>query len=307
MSLLYEIQKSLVQDDVNLCSILLKLRLLAARLGSRPLEDWIKHESDGYPSDIDVPAYRVISVTYSGTFSGPFGSGIENAPIPTYLIEKYAGKEWTKYEIREGIAAIDELMATSSGGGGTLGVDASNLILLLQGKVYGDYACNDIRGTISRSALAELQYAVRSRVLELTIELEKTVPEAAQIDFGSPDSAEKLNSEKVTQIYQQIIYGNVTTITGGDNSHFFLAINERDDKALIKYLVKSGIAESDAAELAKLFASEEPAGKEEPFGPKAKAWLIANLKKATDGTWKVGISIATKLFTEAALKYYGLK
>jgi len=198
-------------------------------------------------------------------------------------------------------------MASSAEGDGTLEIDASNLILLLQGKVYEEYACNDVRGTISRSALAQLKYAVRGRILELTIELEKNVPEAAKIDFGSPDSAERHNSEKVTQISQQIIYGNVTTITGGDNSRFFLAIGERDNEALIKYLVKSGIAESDATELATILASEEPTGKEEPFGSKAKAWLIDNLKKATDGTWKVGISVATKVLTETALRYYGLK
>jgi hypothetical protein len=32
-----------------------------------------------------------------------------------------------------------------------------------------------------------------------------------------------------------------------------------------------------------------------------------NLKKAADGTWKVGVSVATDLVKEALLKYYGLK
>lgn len=87
----------MVQEGADLGSILLKLRLLAARLGSDTLEEWVKHESEGYPRDSDVPSYRVVGVTYRGTFLGPFGSGIKNAQIPPYLIEKHAGESWTKY------------------------------------------------------------------------------------------------------------------------------------------------------------------------------------------------------------------
>ena len=308
MGLLHEIQTSVVQEGTPLGSVLLKLRLLAARLGSEPLEEWIKHESEGYPRDSEIPSYRIVGVSYSGTFSGPFGSGINNAQIPGYLIEKFAGKKWTKHEIRDGIAAVDELIRSFADGDGTLGIDASNLILLLQGKVYADYACNGVQGTISRAALTELQYAVRSRILELTLELEKSIPAAAEITFGSPESSEKFNSEKVNQISQQIIYGNVTTISSsGAGSQINVCISERDNKAFIEYLVKAGIPEDDASELSDIVAAEEPSNTEEPLGVKAKEWLLKNIRKAADGTWKIGVSVATKVLTEAALNYYGLK
>lgn len=308
MGLLHEIQASVVQEGTPLGSVLLKLRLLAARLGSEPLEEWIKHESEGYPRDSEIPSYRIVGVSYSGMFSGPFGSGINNAQIPGYLIEKFAGKKWTKHEIRDGIAAVDELIRSFADGDGTLGIDASNLILLLQGKVYADYACNGVQGTISRAALTELQYAVRSRILELTLELEKSIPAAAEITFGSPESSEKSNSEKVNQISQQIIYGNVTTISSsGAGSQINVCISERDNKAFIEYLVKAGIPEDDASELSDIVADEEPSNTEEPLGVKAKEWLVKNIRKAADGTWKIGVSVATKVLTEAALNYYGLK
>jgi hypothetical protein len=54
-------------------------------------------------------------------------------------------------------------------------------------------------------------------------------------------------------------------------------------------------------------ASEEPSSTEEPFGNKTKKWIASNLGKAASGTWSVGVSVATKIFTEAALKYYGLR
>jgi len=307
MSLLSEIQESVVQPDTDTGPILLKLRLLAARVGSVFLEEWVKYESEGYPSDIEVPSYRIIGVSYIGTFFGPFGSGIKNAPISSYLIEKFAGENWTKYRVRESIAAIDDLLASSSNRGCSLEIDASNLILLLQGKIYPDYACSEIRGIISRSALAEIRHSVRNRILELTIQIEKSVPEAAKITFDNPKSKEGLDHEKINQISTQVIYGNVTNITIGKGARFVLSIGKGDKEALIHYLISSGIPEADAKEIAEIFATEEPSGSDEPFGSKAKAWLLDNLKKAVNGTWKIGISVATKVLTEAASKYYGFK
>jgi hypothetical protein len=306
LSLLHQIQESVVQEGSDLGSILLKLRLLAARLGSDILEEWVKHESEGYPDTTDVPSYRIAGITYKGSFSGPFGSGIKNAPIPPYLIEKFASASWTNHEIRESISAIEELIRLSTESGG-LGIDASNLILLLQGKIYEGYSCNEVKGTISRTAFYEIRQAVRSRILELTLELEKSIPAAAHITFGAQQKQET-NHEKIQQISQQIIYGNVTTaVAGGSGSNISVNVEERDKSSFIEYLVASGITKSDASELAEIIATEEPISKEEPFGQKARNWIAANIQKAAAGSWKTGISVATSVLTAAALKYYGLK
>jgi len=307
LSLLHQIQESIVQEGSDLGSVLLKLRLLASRLGSDLLEEWVKHESEGYPKETEVPSYRIVTASYRGTFSGPFGSGINNAPIPTHLIKKFAGDKWVNIEIRESIAAIDGLISGSADGDGMLGIDASNLILLIQGKVYKDYACNDIQASISRTSLEEIRQTVRSRILELTIRFEKEIPASTLVTFGSPKE-QKEDFSKVQQISQQIIFGNVTTaVAGGHGSNISVAIGKKNTQELIEYLVNSGIPEDDATEIAKIMESEEPSSTEEPFGEKARTWLGSNLKKAAKGTWNIGISMATQVLTEAALKYYGLK
>ncbi|WP_218069961.1 AbiTii domain-containing protein [Desulfoplanes formicivorans] len=303
--LLHEIQESVVQEGADLGSILLKLRFLASRLGSDVLEEWVKHESEGYPKDVEVPPYRMVGVSYKGTFSGPFGSRIQNAPIPTHLIKQLAGDSWVRIKIRESIAGVDDLVKGSAESG-SLGIDASNLILLLQGKFYVNYACNSVSGTISRTSLTEIQQAVRGRILELTLEFEKSIPAATEVSFGVSKDTDT-NSEKVQQISQQIIYGNVTTaVAGGHGSSVSVSVNARDALSFVRHLVESGIAEEDAKSLATILESEEPEGDLEPFGARAKAWIASNLKKAMDGTWKAGLSVATAVITEAAKKYYGL-
>lgn len=308
MGLLHEIQESVVNENADLASLLLKVRLLASRLESEILEEWVKHEAEGYPADVEIPKYRKVAVTYRGTFSGPFGSGMKNAPIPSYLVEKVAGEKWVQIEIRESIAAVEDLLRSAAEGEGGIGIDASNLILLLQGKVYEDYACNEIRGSISPTAVAEIRQAVRSRILELTVQLEKSVPEAAEVTFGAPDASLAPNPERVQQISQQVIYGNVNTaVAGGSDSTINVTVQQGDAKSFIDYLSAAGIPEDAARELANIVGEEQPESAEEPFGEKAKAWLAKNLKSAAEGAWNVGVATATKAISDAALKYYGLK
>jgi len=306
MGLLHEIQESVVQDAADLGSVLLKLRLLADRLGSEVLEEWVKHESEGYPEGAQVPPYRLVGVSYKGTFLGPFNAQITNAPIPPYLIEKIAGKQWVEIDVRESIAAIDSMMKNAADGG-SFGIDASNLILLLQGKIYKGYSCASVDASISSTAFGEIIQAVRSRVLELTLELEKTIPAAAHVTFGASKESSD-SSDKVQQISQQIIYGNVTNaVAGSPSSNVSISVIAGDQSSLEQYLAESGMSESDAAEIAEIIASEEPESEGEPFGAKAKDWIANNLTKAAKGTWTMGVSAATAVLTQAALKYYGLK
>jgi hypothetical protein len=306
MSFLREIQAALC-DNKELGSILLKLRLLASRLGSDVLEDWVKQESDGYPRDAEIPDYRKIGVDYKATFSGPFGARITDAPIPSHLIAKIAGDRWLTFEMRDGMGAIDDLLA--NGESDVLHLTyTSNLILLLQGNVYEGYACNSVSGIIPKAALAGIQHTVRSRILELTIELEKRIPAAAEITIHSPKPEIERIGETVTQITNHVIHGNVTTISNsGDGAQFFINISSGDTNSIEKGLIDNGIPATDAEEFTALLASEHPESKEEPFGPKAKAWIAKSLVKVADGTWKTGMAVATKILTEAALTYYGLK
>ena len=212
--------------------------------------------------------------------------------------------------MRQSIAAIDDLISSArSSDSGSLSINAANLILLLQGKVYEDYACNSITGTISQAALAEIQHVVRTRVLELTIQLEKKIPAAADITLGPlTQEIKAADTNTVTKITNQIIHGNVTTISSsGDGARFLVQVNERDSEGFRRALVEAGLPEDDAKELADIVATEDVESAAQPWGTQAKAWLAKNIGKAANGTWKIGLDVATRVLTEAAMKYYGLK
>lgn len=305
MSILREIQASLISNDSELSSIFLKLRLLAARLGSDILGDWVKHEVSGYPSNIDLPEYRIVPVNYTGTFSGPFNSGVKNAPIPSRIIEKHAGEAWVNHRVRDGIGAIGELVKSSQESG-SLGINASDLILYLQGHVYPQFSCVEVCGSISRSAIVQIEAEVKSRVLELTIELEKSIPAAAEIVL-TPNLKEPLDQQKISQITNQTIFGNYTSINNtGNDAIIDIRSSVGNASTLTSTLENAGISKESAEELTQIVSEEKPTSDDEPLGNKAKQWMIDNLKKAEDGSWKVGISVATDVIKKAVMGYYGL-
>lgn len=307
MSLLAEIQEAVLQEGSALAPILLKVRLLAAKLGSNPLEEWVKHESEGYPKDAPVPEYRRVHVSYVGNFHGPYGRSVQNAPIPAYLIEKFASKHWTTRDVRESISAIDDLLSGSEKSG-EFYLEASNLMLVLQGKVYPDMVPSSVSGKVPRGSMIEIQHAVRSRVLELTVNLEKAIPDSATVTISTRGPPLPITSEKATQITNQVIYGNVTTISSsGAGAVINIAVQPGDHASLIEALVSAGIPHDDAAEFGQIIAAEKPVSKDNPFGTKTQKWIVENMKKVGSGAWKIGVDVVTEVLKEAALKFAGLK
>ena len=302
MKILSDIQQSITVDQSNIAPVLLKLRLLAAKLGSKELESWIRYESEGYPNDVDIPNYRKIPISFTANFAGAFGSGIKNAPIPNHLVEKIAGENWVKHQFRRSISEMEFISKKQD----NLYIEASDLILLLQGKVFPDYTCMSVSGTFPASFLIGIQNSVRYRILEFTIQLEKSIPAVASIDFSQNKETETFDKQEVSQIFNQTIQGNFTVInSSGHNANISVTIGKGDKSSLINYLVSQSFPEDSAKEFADIVASEKPKSKDVPFGEKASQWIGNNLPKMSE-ICKMTYSTILNLIEKAVLHYHGL-
>jgi hypothetical protein len=115
LGILSEIQSQLVDGNTPIGPILMKARLLAAKLGSDDLEEWVKHEAEGYPQGIDVPDYRNLGMSISGSFDFGFGKRLNNAPIPSIIVQQVAGEEWSQLKLRDSAASIDAIVSSGVG------------------------------------------------------------------------------------------------------------------------------------------------------------------------------------------------
>ena len=304
MVLLHDIQAALLDDNIGVGTILLKLRFLASKLDADILEEWVQHETEGYPVDALIPDYRIAQITYTGTFAD-VAKQINNVSIPGHLIEKFAGKKWVTYEIREGLPVIDSQLANISEDG-HFAIDSSNLKLILQDKVYKGMAIVEISNRIDTGAFTRIQHAVRAKTLDFALKLEKQVPAAAEISVGQTGGAiTPTEQENVKHLTQQIFYGDVTNILADSGSAVTLNVIKGDTSSLAKALEAAGIPSDEAKELAEIADQEAPLNEMQPLGTNVQEWLKDKLKGGAVEAWGIGKSVARQVIIEALKQYYG--
>lgn len=302
MTLLEEIQSSAIDANSDLATLLRKCKLLATRIRNQPLEDWLIWESNGYPADVQVPDYRIWPLEVKGHFTGPFGSGITNAPIPLSLIPEKYRKSYQRYQCRQSIASIEALLRLPDKG--RVQVASGDLALILGEKVYSDQCCIQAWAEFGTGHLVELVNAVRNRILDFALALWKEAPEAGD----SPNApTTQLKDSQITQIFNTTVYGGAANLVGTSSaSTIAFNIGSKDFPSLERVLQENGLQKENIKELQVALEAEPEPLSEERFGPKVSAWIARMMGKAAEGTWDISLGAAGNLLAQAIAKYYGL-
>lgn len=301
MTLLEDIQNAAVDGKSDLGTLLRKCKLLAARLGSQPLEDWLLWESNGYPGTVPVPEYRIWPLQVTGHFSGPFGSGLRNAPIPSVCLPEKVRESYQRYECRLSIANVEDTLAHSKSG--TVQVSTGDLALVLGTKVYQHQNCLQAWAHFSTANLVELVNTVRNRILDFSLALWKEEPTAGE---GRSGPMQGLGASKVTQIFNTTVYGGSANLVGSaEHSSVSFRIVPNDFASLERVLSENGINSTDMAELRSALEADQRPSSPQGFGPKVSLWIAAMTRKAADGTWQIGLGAAGNLLAQAISKFYG--
>ncbi len=304
MTLLEEIQNDAVDSSSDLETLLRKCKLLAARLGSQPLEDWLIWESNGYPEDVEIPDYRIWPVQIRGHFEGPFGSSIRNVSIPTPLIPESAQEAYRKYKCTQSIAGIEGLLKGDDTGRVVLHLNTGDMHLALGTKLYQGYNCLEAWGEFTQENLVEILNSVRNRILDFVLAIGKQDPKAGEPDRQTTGT---LNPEQVTQIFNMTTQGGTVNLVGmANDSKIEFNIVAGDFSSLEKVLQQNEVSPDDIQELHSALASDEHSGFNKKIGPEVSSWMAKMLQKAGDGTWGIGIAAGGNLLGQVIAKYFGL-
>jgi hypothetical protein len=302
MNILEEIQNAAIDASSDLGTILRKCKLLAARLGNQPLEDWLIWESNGYPDHVEVPDYRIWHLEVKGHFSGPFGSGIENAPIPLACLPMEVRKHYQRYECRQSIASIESTLKETTTG--IIKVSTGDLALTLGMKIYKYQNCVQAWAEFGAGNLIELVNAVRNRILDFALAVWKEAPNAGEPEA---DTSSNIEATKLTQIFNTTVYGGSAKVVGtATASSILLNIVPGDFSSLEAILRKKGVHEHDITDLQAALEEEKEPKSDQGFGPKVSAWISKMMGKAAEGSWNISLSAAGNILSEIISKFYGL-
>lgn len=303
MTLLRQIQNDAVSPDIDVATLLRKCMILAARLGHEPFEEWVDHELNGYPPEVALPGYRILKVQSQGNFSGEF-RGLENVPIPTgCLPEKFRDTANREY-LRKGVAAYATLLK-GEGRASLRALWPSDLVAMMQQKIYEDMSCLAAWRVIPANALAAVLDTVTNRILAFVLELEKLAPDTGETKPGELP----LSQEGVTNVFNVTVLGG-TSVIASRSSDFSVAVQDDvrrgDVESLKAYLRGLGLEDEDLEELEAAIQQEEAPEEPGKFGPKVSAWMGKMTTKAASGAWEVGLAAAGTLLARALCTYFGL-
>ena len=302
MTLLEEIQKEAIDATNDLGALLRKCKLLAARLCSQPLEDWLVWESNGYPDYAVVPEYRIWQLEVKGHFSGWSGSEIRNAPVPLLSLPENVRQKYQYYECRLSIASIETALQENDSG--IIRVGTSDLAALLGGNVWENHNCVQAWAEFGTTCFVELRNTVRNRILDFALAVWKEEPTA-----GEPSSRADsvIEPSQVTNIFNTIVSGGSASFVGSANdSSVEFTIVQNDFATLKRVLSAKGVSDQDIDELKTALDTDELPTKGGGFGTKVSSWIAGMTKKAADGSWGIGLGAAGSLLARVIGKYFGL-
>lgn len=305
MSLLRDIQDAAIDANTDISVVLRKCKVLAARLGNEEFKLWVERELNGYSSKGEVPKYRILKVQSFGHFSGVAGSGIKNAPIPPSCLPKtYREYVNTEY-LMDSISYYLSLMKDRDSGSGNFQVNwPADLVAEVGGDIIQYMNCVSAWKIIPVGAIASLLDTVRNRILSFVLEIEAEAPDAGE---ASPATA-PIPTERVTQVFNNIILGNVDTFTAGSqiiSQNIEITVKKNDLASLHSFLKSIGIGQQDLGGLDKAIKEDAKSEKQGDVGNNVNTWIEKMKKKAENGAWSIATAVAAQLLVKAILLYYG--
>lgn len=242
MSLLRRIQDAAISPETDVATLLRMCKVLAVRLGNEDFKNWVDSELNGYPDQESVPDYRRLNVQSVGHFSGPYGSGMQNAPIPPMCIPERFREGVKRSILSEPISYYGSLVAQSDGNNARENWSA-DLVAFVGSNIFENMNCMAAWKVIPFSALVALIDTIKTRVLNFCLEIESEDPDAGEAPPNEPPIAQ----ERVDQVFNTFITGTVQNLaTGSHHVSQQATMNSGVSDALFRDLLQAISTVNDA-------------------------------------------------------------
>lgn len=295
-------------DSMPVAALLRKVKILASRLDQRTLTVWASNELDGYPDPKYVPIYRgPQQAEVIGLYRLPFTTGIAELPIPPMAFPVDQRDSWAfKLVYFQPIAELEEL-AKADGPlrvswpanfvaytnslirQGTPGLPVNALLV----SAYRPASPQQVQGVVD---------AVRSRLLDLALGLERLNPHTGEQGADQPSAA------AIQPVINNIYGGNINLAQSSSNftQSMTVTIPPRDEEALLGALERAGLAPEDVEDLRNALhedRDEDGVDPEEP-GPRVQGWLGRMTYKAAGVGGNVAVSATGGVVAGIVKQYF---
>lgn len=301
MNLIEDLQKNVIEGSSDLSTALRKAKVLATHLKNAEFKEWVEHELNGYPDGTEVPSYRRVHAPAFGHFSGPFGSGARNVPLPTANLPEAFRERTVDLAMRHSVRQVQGMLTIENPH--YRWAAEYTMFMRDQVQMSGGAVLVDAHSVLPAAALEGILDAVRNTLLDFLLGLQAINPEVLRTD----EALTSLPKEQVSQVFHVSVHGERNVVAAGQTVAQTVTstdVTTHDEKKLLAYLASTGIEAEDLDALATALEADGPRATDS-LGPKVRGWIKGMLGKAVDGSWKVAVGTAAALLQEALKRYYG--
>lgn len=301
MRLLKEIIEELSSSAPSLENALFKAQVLAHQLGEQELKQWVASELKGYPNRASLPPYRIIPVTVMASINNGVKRYPEQ-PLPLMRIDKRLREKLEHTHLIQSIAVIEEWSKNDSD---LSVVIAPEYYPHISGGIDPSFEIERAWGKHSVGAMLQVVVEVRSRLLELALEVSDRIPLEPE-----PERIKQVSQEvAVSEVFRNAVFGSNTTIVVGSGTIHSVtnSIAANDLESLARALRTHHVRDEDIDDLHQAIAADANTDdvRSRKLGPAVKGWIAAMVKKSAEGVWDVGVTAAGGLLGSAISAYYG--
>lgn len=280
MSLLRELQDETRNGSVPVAQALRTALVLAQRLDYEPLAVWARQELDGYPEDAELPAYRAYrSCHVEGEFVGPMGSWERGRPLPRGGVDQKHRHDLFGVEFRQGVAFFQGFVDSAT--------KEEKLQIPWDGSVVAYYQDRFMQMMSLRNAykvvglgeVRQLLDAVRTRLLEFALEIERSAPNAGEAAPGE----KPVDDAELDQAFNIHIHGDHNVVAAGRKITQTAATASGPEwQRLVAALSDLGLGEPDIRLLREALEADAdlPPGS---LGPRTLNWYDAIKARLSSG------------------------
>jgi len=310
--LLHKVIDGATGTDMPLAELLRLCMRLGVALGNDDLLNWARQEVSGYKSYKTVPDYRKVATEVTGTFNGPFGSGLKNAPIPRLSIDKEHRDHLFHAYLTEPVGEYERLITASDSKSDLLELpwSADHIAYYQQREIYQGVVLSYAAQRFTRTGLSGILQTIRTRVLDFGLQIAEELgidPNARKVEAKGKHDIEEVEPERVQQIFNTTINAasNLSLGNMGSSSQQLVHIEKGDLDGLKRGLRNAGVTSALIKELEAALQEDERAGKK--LGPATTGWLTKLSAMAKSGALQLATGVTLELIKTGIAHFLGIK
>lgn len=250
VTILDDILDHATDSSVSTSDLLRKVQIAAHRLGATEVIRWVRQELAGYEPDAELPPYRRLTATVTGTFAGPMRQFTDEnlSIIPDGMEALWSAQMREPLTELQGLATLEDDPAMHWPAPAVKMYEESGVFRVHLFTLYR------ARTVITRQSLLGLIDIIRSKAMEFALELQSTYPDAGSV--GGPTVIEP-GVERVIYQVTNNIYGDGTNIATGSDIRQRSRVQKGDADALRRAAESNGLSAEDAAEFVAAVVTEQ--------------------------------------------------